>query len=189
MLALDRLDLKDIKVLRERSLHKMKKMVEKRRQGVALGYGEYMEIYVLKVFFSVVKASDRVVCQFYCENWPFKTVITGNHSTADGLATFNSAIFAVVGQGFVAVNNIPEHSRGSKSPGSCNANSDTVYILQVMKERANNRVDDLQGMFCDLKLARKESRTNDVALLEEQVNQMLGEWQSVLNHPSPASSF
>lgn len=72
MSALDRLDLEDNKVLRERSLYKMKKMVEKRRQGVALGYGEYMEIYVLKVFFSVVKASDRVVCQFYCENWPFK---------------------------------------------------------------------------------------------------------------------
>ncbi|KAL8088136.1 hypothetical protein AgCh_038056 [Apium graveolens] len=354
MLAPDRLDLKDIKVLRERSLHKMKKMVEKRRQGVALGYGEYMEIYVLKVFFSVVKASDRVVCQFYCENWPFKrssglttgaiaglkdcwvpttkrvlsrtpkrrgafahvrfpfktsdknkailqkigrrhllqddndyiilsnivivsqdgtgdfttindaltlapnktvasdgyfviyviveTVITGNHSTADGLATFNSAIFAVVGQGFVAVNITFQNTAGAVNHQavamrsraymstfySCSfegyqdtlyphsnrqfytecdiygtvdfifgngaavlqdCNIYPLYILQVMKERAKNRVDDLQGMFCDLKLARKESRTNDVALLEEQVNQMLGEWQSVLNHPSPATSF
>lgn len=60
---------------------------------------------------------------------------------------------------------------------------------EVMKERAKNRVDDLQGIFCDLQSARKESRTNDVALLEEQVNQMLREWQSELNHPSPASSF
>ncbi|XP_074328234.1 putative pectinesterase/pectinesterase inhibitor 41 [Apium graveolens] len=494
MLALDHLDLEDIKVLRERSLHKMKKMVEKRRQGVSLGYGEYMEIYVLKVFFSVVKASDRVVCQFYCENWPFKqsslpnnnnakvhgygrssftnslstartflsltqkflqrssglttgaiaglkdcsllaelnvdyilesstiikqaqtlfvsqadtvhtlmisiltntqtcldgleeiasswslkdrvyvplvnatmfysvslslfqtgwvpttkrvlsrtpkrrgafahvrfpfktsdknkeilqkigrrhllqddndyiivsnivivsqdgtgdfttindaltlapnktiasdgyfviyviigvyeeyvsipnnnkyimmigdginqTVITGNHSTADGLATFNSAIFAVVGQGFIAVNitfwnttgavnhqavtmrsradmstfyscsfegyqdTLYPHSNrqfytecdiygtvdfifgnGAAVLQDCNIypHKFKLYILQVMKERAKNRVDDLQGMFCDLKLARKESRTNDVALLEEQVNQMLGEWQS-----------
>lgn len=60
---------------------------------------------------------------------------------------------------------------------------------EVMKERAKNRVDDLQGMFCDLQSARKESRSSDVALLEEQVNQMLREWQSELNHPSPASSF
>ncbi|XP_074375225.1 uncharacterized protein LOC141716996 [Apium graveolens] len=107
----------------------MKKMADKRRQGVALGYGEYLEIYVEKEFISVVKASDRVVYQFYRENWPFK----------------------------------------------------------VMKERAKNRVDDLQGMFCDLQSARKESCTNDVALSEEQVNQMLREWQSELNHPSPAS--
>ncbi|XP_074358742.1 pectinesterase-like [Apium graveolens] len=33
-----------------------------------------------------------------------QTVITGNHSTADGFTTFNTATFAVVGQGFVAVN-------------------------------------------------------------------------------------
>ncbi|KAL8120140.1 hypothetical protein AgCh_017322 [Apium graveolens] len=128
--ALDRLDLEDIKVLREWRLQQMKKMSDKRRQGVALGYGEYLEIYVEKEFFSVVKASDRVVYQFYRENWPFK----------------------------------------------------------VMKERAKNRVDDLQGMFCDLQSTRKESCTNDVALSEEQVNQMLREWQFELNHPSPASS-
>ncbi|WOG87289.1 hypothetical protein DCAR_0206512 [Daucus carota subsp. sativus] len=33
-----------------------------------------------------------------------QTVITGDRSTADGFTTFNSATFAVVGQGFVAVN-------------------------------------------------------------------------------------
>ncbi|KAL8125632.1 hypothetical protein AgCh_013049 [Apium graveolens] len=82
-------------------------MADKRRQGVALGYGEYLEIYVEKEFISVVKASDRVVYQFYRENWPFKL--------------------------------------------------------------------------------EKESCANDVALSEEQVNQMLREWQSELNHPSPAS--
>ncbi|XP_074351593.1 putative pectinesterase/pectinesterase inhibitor 41 [Apium graveolens] len=481
MSALDRLDLEDIKVLRERSLQQMKKMVEKRRQGVALGNGEYMEIYVLKVFFSVVKASDRVVCQFYCENWPFKfdsvydvnlllritttpnsclrtgaiaglkdysllaelnvdyilesstiikqaqtlfvsqadtvhtlmisvltntqtcldgleetasswslkdrvsvplvnatkfysvslslfqtgwvpttkrvlsrtpkrrgafahvrfpsktsdkntldkvilqkighrhllqddddyivvsnivvvsqdgtgdfttikdaltlgpnkivasdgyfviyvtvgvyeeyvyipnnnkyirmigdginqIVITGNHSTADGLATFNSTIFAVVGQGFIPVNitfrntagavnhqavamrsredmstfyscsfegyqdTLYPHSNrqfytecdiydtvdfifGNRAAVLQDCNIYPLYVLQVMKERAKNRVDDLQGMFCELQSARKESHTNDVALLEEQVNQMLGEWQSVRNHPSHASSF
>ncbi|KAL8120307.1 hypothetical protein AgCh_017465 [Apium graveolens] len=110
-----------------------------------------------------------------------QTVITGNHSTADGLATFNFAIFAVVGQGFVAVNitfwntaravnqqAVAMRSRADMSTFySCSC--DTVYVLHVMKERAKNRVDDLQGMFCDLQSARKESRTNDVALLEEQV--------------------
>ncbi|KAK1385119.1 Pectinesterase [Heracleum sosnowskyi] len=33
-----------------------------------------------------------------------QTVITGNRSVADGFTTFNSATFAVVGEGFVAVN-------------------------------------------------------------------------------------
>lgn len=60
---------------------------------------------------------------------------------------------------------------------------------QILKERAKNRVDDLQGMLYNLQLARKESRTNDVVLLEEQVNQMFREWQTELNQPSPASSF
>ncbi|WOG85115.1 hypothetical protein DCAR_0104302 [Daucus carota subsp. sativus] len=60
---------------------------------------------------------------------------------------------------------------------------------QVLKEKAKNRVDNLQRLFYDLQLARKESRTNDVILLEEQVNQILLEWQTELNQPSPASSF
>ncbi|KAK1378659.1 transcription factor VOZ1 [Heracleum sosnowskyi] len=60
---------------------------------------------------------------------------------------------------------------------------------QVFKDRAKNRVDDLQGMFSDLQSARKESRSNDVMLLENQVHQMLKEWKSELNQPSPASSF
>ncbi|KAM7500749.1 hypothetical protein LguiA_025163 [Lonicera macranthoides] len=60
---------------------------------------------------------------------------------------------------------------------------------QVFKDRAKNRVDDLQGMFSDLQSARKESRSIDVAVLEEQVHQMLREWKSELNEPSPASSL
>ncbi|KAL8156159.1 hypothetical protein AgCh_001312 [Apium graveolens] len=72
--ALDRLDLEDIEVLRERRLQQMKKMAEKRRQWVALGHGDYSEIYVEKEFFSVVKTSDRVVCHFYRENWPCKVM-------------------------------------------------------------------------------------------------------------------
>ncbi|GMQ01049.1 hypothetical protein CsSME_00047842 [Camellia sinensis var. sinensis] len=70
--ALDRLDLDDIDVLRERRLQQMKKMAEKRSRWIALGHGEYSEIPAEKEFFSVVKASDRVVCHFYRENWPCK---------------------------------------------------------------------------------------------------------------------
>ncbi|KAI3498729.1 hypothetical protein L1887_34509 [Cichorium endivia] len=44
-------------------------------------------------------------------------------------------------------------------------------------------------MFTDLQSARKESRSIDVAVLEEQVNQMLKEWKNELNEPSPASSL
>lgn len=72
--ALDRLDLEDIEVLRERRLQQMKKMAEKRRQWVALGHGEYSEIQAEKDFFTIVKASDRVVCHFYRENWPCKVM-------------------------------------------------------------------------------------------------------------------
>ncbi|XP_059670238.1 transcription factor VOZ1 isoform X2 [Cornus florida] len=60
---------------------------------------------------------------------------------------------------------------------------------QLFKDRAKNRVDDLQGMFSDLQSARKESRTIEVAVLEEQVHQMLREWKAELNEPSPASSL
>ncbi|KAK4743720.1 hypothetical protein SAY87_010032 [Trapa incisa] len=57
------------------------------------------------------------------------------------------------------------------------------------KDRAKNRVDDLQGMLTDLQFARKENRSTYVNVLEEQVHQMLREWKSELNEPSPASSL
>lgn len=60
---------------------------------------------------------------------------------------------------------------------------------QIFKDRAKNRVEDLHEMFTGLQSARKESRSIDVAVLEEQVNQMLKEWKNELNEPSPASSL
>ncbi|XP_076945536.1 thioredoxin domain-containing protein 9 homolog [Bidens hawaiensis] len=72
--ALEKLDLDDIEVLRERRLQQMKKMAEKRTKWVSLGHGEYSEIFSEKDFFTIVKASDRVVCHFYRENWPCKVV-------------------------------------------------------------------------------------------------------------------
>ncbi|XP_010093981.2 transcription factor VOZ1 isoform X2 [Morus notabilis] len=58
-----------------------------------------------------------------------------------------------------------------------------------LKEKTKNRVDDLQRMFSNLESARKERRTGDVAVFEEQVNQMLREWKVELSEPSPASSL
>ncbi|KAI4306426.1 hypothetical protein L6164_029703 [Bauhinia variegata] len=60
---------------------------------------------------------------------------------------------------------------------------------KLFKDKAKNRVDDLQVMFMDLQFARKESRTIDAAVLEEQVYQMLREWKAELNEPSPTSSL
>ncbi|RID46256.1 hypothetical protein BRARA_I02934 [Brassica rapa] len=73
---------------------------------------------------------------------------------------------------------------GKRSKITCRSTSHKLF-----KDKAKNRVDDLQGMLLDLQFARKESRGVDVTLLEEQVNQMLREWKSELNEPSPASSL
>nr|DAD41418.1 TPA_asm: hypothetical protein HUJ06_015741 [Nelumbo nucifera] len=70
--ALDHLDLDDLEALRERRLQQMKKMAEKRSRWISLGHGDYSEIPSEKDFFSVVKASERVVCHFYRDNWPCK---------------------------------------------------------------------------------------------------------------------
>lgn len=72
--------------------------------------------------------------------------------------------------------------KGSKS-GACKSASHKLF-----KDRANTRVDDLQGMFSTLQSIRND-RSSDVALIEEQVHQMLREFKSELNQPSPASSL
>ncbi|KAM3328154.1 thioredoxin domain-containing protein 9 [Capsicum galapagoense] len=72
--ALDCLDIDDIEVLRERRLQQMKKMAEKKSRWISLGHGEYSEIPNEKDFFAIVKASERVVCHFYRDNWPCKVM-------------------------------------------------------------------------------------------------------------------
>ncbi|KAE8008066.1 hypothetical protein FH972_004613 [Carpinus fangiana] len=72
--ALDRMDMDDIEALRERRLHQMKKMAEKRNRWISLGHSDYTEIPSEKDFFAAVKASDRVVCHFYRDNWPCKVM-------------------------------------------------------------------------------------------------------------------
>ncbi|OIT39075.1 PREDICTED: probable pectinesterase/pectinesterase inhibitor 41 [Nicotiana attenuata] len=42
-----------------------------------------------------------------------KTIITGNHSVVDGWTTFNSATFAVVGEGFLAMNITFQNTAGA----------------------------------------------------------------------------
>lgn len=70
--ALDRLDEDDLEAIRERRLQQMKKMAEKRSRWISLGHGDYSEVFSEKDFFAIVKASDRVVCHFYRDNWPCK---------------------------------------------------------------------------------------------------------------------
>ncbi|RRT34193.1 hypothetical protein B296_00053653 [Ensete ventricosum] len=59
---------------------------------------------------------------------------------------------------------------------------------RALREKAKNRVDDLQGMFADVQSAHKEGRSADAAVLEEQLHQLLREWKAELGEPSPAAS-
>ncbi|XP_031273932.1 transcription factor VOZ1-like [Pistacia vera] len=60
---------------------------------------------------------------------------------------------------------------------------------QLLMDNSKNRLNDLQERFSSLRTARKDGRVNDVVVLEEQVNQILREWNSELSAPSPASSL
>jgi hypothetical protein len=60
---------------------------------------------------------------------------------------------------------------------------------QHFRAKATNRVNDLQGMVSELQQARRENRVKDIALLEEQMHQMLREWKAELREAFPASSL
>ena len=64
--TLDRLDADDIEALRERRIQQMR-----RAKLRAQGHGEYAEV-PEKEFFAAAKASERLVCHFYRDNWPCK---------------------------------------------------------------------------------------------------------------------
>ncbi|KAK7855310.1 thioredoxin domain-containing protein 9 like protein [Quercus suber] len=57
--ALDRLDLDNLEVLRERRLQQMKKMVEQWSCWISLGHGEYTKIFSKKDFFSTTRSKAR----------------------------------------------------------------------------------------------------------------------------------
>uniref|UniRef100_A0A804Q1Z9 Transcription factor VOZ1 n=1 Tax=Zea mays TaxID=4577 RepID=A0A804Q1Z9_MAIZE len=78
---------------------------------------------------------------------------------------------------------------GNAHPASGSKSSRSSTRHRQFRDRAKVRVDDLQEMFCGLQSARKESRSADAAVLEEQVHQMLREWRAELSVPSPASSL
>lgn len=79
--------------------------------------------------------------------------------------------------------------RGSNSMQSGSKSKCASASHQFLLDNAKNRLNDLQEKFANLRVARKEGRANDVAVLEEQVNQILREWNSELSAPSPASSL
>jgi hypothetical protein len=69
--ALERLDPDDIEALRERRNQQMRRAAERRAKWRAQGHGEYAEV-PEKEFFAAAKASERLVCHFYRDNWPCK---------------------------------------------------------------------------------------------------------------------
>ncbi|PUZ50787.1 hypothetical protein GQ55_6G088000 [Panicum hallii var. hallii] len=71
--ALDRLDPDDIEALRERRIQQMRRAAERRAKWRAQGHGEYAEV-PEKEFFAAAKASERLVCHFYRDNWPCKVL-------------------------------------------------------------------------------------------------------------------
>ena len=81
--ALDRLDPDDIEALRERRIQQMRHAAERRAKWRALGHGEYTEV-PEKEFFSAAKASERLVCHFYRDNWPCKVLLL-SHSHCCGM--------------------------------------------------------------------------------------------------------
>ncbi|GJM89074.1 hypothetical protein PR202_ga05670 [Eleusine coracana subsp. coracana] len=78
---------------------------------------------------------------------------------------------------------------GTDYPASACKGSRSSTRHRQFRDRAKTRVDDLQEMFSGLQSARKESRSADAAVLEEQVHQMLREWRAELSVGSPASSL
>lgn len=56
-----------------------------------------------------------------------------------------------------------------------------------MKEKEKHLLDKIQGIFINLQIARKESRANDMVIFEEQMHQLLREWNAEL--VSPATSL
>ncbi|KAH9608965.1 hypothetical protein KSS87_020918 [Heliosperma pusillum] len=79
-----------------------------------------------------------------------------------------------------------ESCTAMKGKGTKNA---ATSSHQTLKGQAKNRVQHLQLMFNEFQLARKESRAGDLAKLEEQVLEVLRDWKSELDEPTPASSF
>ena len=68
---LENLDEKELQELRKKRVEELKKRASQKEEWLRAGHGEYQEL-CEKDFFNEVKASERVVCHFYRENWPCK---------------------------------------------------------------------------------------------------------------------
>ncbi|GJW16787.1 thioredoxin domain-containing protein 9 [Tanacetum coccineum] len=128
--ALENLDLDDIEVLRERRLQQMKKMDEKRTKWVSLDHGEYTKIFSEKDFFTIVKASDHVLCHFYREKWPCKFYGERMRST------LGSSLQKDVGIRYVGFSSLPHegqkrHYSESSSFGGRNSQTKAGRVLSV----------------------------------------------------------
>ncbi|KAM1359538.1 hypothetical protein ACFX2F_046502 [Malus domestica] len=60
---------------------------------------------------------------------------------------------------------------------------------KLLKEKARTRFQELREMFTNIQIAWKEGQTADMAIFEDQMDQMLDGWCAELNDPSLASSL
>ncbi|XP_009625476.2 pectinesterase-like [Nicotiana tabacum] len=77
------------------------------------GNGYYMIYVVAGVYQEYVSIASNKKYLMMVGDGINKTIITGNHSVVDGWTTFNSATFAVVGQGFLAMNITFQNTAGA----------------------------------------------------------------------------
>lgn len=68
---LENLNERELQELRKKRVEEMRKQAVKKEEWIKAGHGEYHEM-PEKEFFTEVKASERVVCHFYRDNWPCK---------------------------------------------------------------------------------------------------------------------
>ena len=71
---LDNLSENELQSIRKQRVEDLKKRAAKKEEWMRAGHGEYQDIGE-QDFFKEVKASERVVCHFYRENWPCKVGI------------------------------------------------------------------------------------------------------------------
>ncbi|XP_011168600.2 thioredoxin domain-containing protein 9 [Solenopsis invicta] len=67
---LENLDINDYEKIRAHRLNELKRMQKQKQDWLALGHGEYAELYDEKEFFEVSKKSENIVCLFYKDDSP-----------------------------------------------------------------------------------------------------------------------
>ncbi|XP_076042027.1 phosducin-like protein 3 [Oratosquilla oratoria] len=75
---LENLDADDLESIRKERIEAMKKRAQKKQEWLAIGHGEYSELYDQKEFFDTSKKSENVVCHFYRDGF-FRCKIMDKH--------------------------------------------------------------------------------------------------------------